>query len=186
MSARNIFDSIYLTWFSQPKCDRALFRVVKKQRISKLVEIGLRDVERSQRLIRMAQIASNGEYEVRYTGIDLFEAREADEAVMTLKGTHQSLAQMGASVRLIPGEPTGALSRYANHLGGTQLLIISHRMSRSLEAAWYYVPRMLTEKASLFIQSSPDSANQNSYRPVLPDEIQRLADTAGRGERKAA
>ena len=159
---------------------------MKKQRISKLVEIGIHDVERSQRLIRMAQIASNDEYEVRYTGIDLFEARPADAATMTLKGTHQSLAQTGASVRLIPGEPTHALSRYANHLGGTQLLIISHRMSQDLESAWYYIPRMLTEKAFLFIELSSDAANQNGYRSVLSDEIQRLAETAGRGDRKAA
>ena len=90
MSAKHFFDSVHLVWFSQPKCDRSFYRLVKKQRICKVVEIGLSSLARSQRLIRMSKLAANGEREVRYTGIDQFEARPTEQPAVTLKAAHRS------------------------------------------------------------------------------------------------
>ena len=67
MSAKNFFQSVYLTRFSQPKCDRVLYRFVKKHRVFNLVEIGISDLQRSLRMLRLAGLASHGEAEVRYT-----------------------------------------------------------------------------------------------------------------------
>ena len=175
MSAKHFLNSLYLVWFSKPKCDRVLYRFLKRQKASSIVEIGLSDLARSQRLIEMADRCSLGE--VRYTGIDLFEARPADWPSMTLKQTHQTLARTGASVRLIPGDPYAALSRYANHLGNTQLIVIASPSMVGNDAAWFYVPRMLTSDAAVFLSSHDDPANPPQLRRVLPAEISRLADS---------
>jgi hypothetical protein len=174
--AKHFLNSIFLVWFSKPKCDRALFRFVKRHQVSKIVELGLANLTRSERLIRLAQRCS-GTNKVRYTGIDLFEARPADWPEMTLKHTHQALARTGASVRLIPGDAYAALSRYANHLGDTQLIVASGSSMMGYDAAWYYIPRMLSTDAGVFLSSHDDPANPPQLRRVLPAEIGRLAES---------
>lgn len=175
VSAKHFLNSVYLVCFSKPKCDRALYRFLKRHQASSIVEIGLSDLARSERLIRMAEHCSADA--VRYTGIDLFEARPADWPSMTLKRTHQTLAQTGASVRLIPGDPYAALSRYANHLGDTQLIVLSGPSMVGNDAAWFYVPRMLAKEAGVFISTHDHPANPAQLRRVLPAEISRLADS---------
>ncbi len=176
MSAKHFLNSVYLVWFSKPKCDRVLFRFLKSRKAANIVEIGLTSLERSQRLVQMAKQCANVS-DVRYTGIDLFEARPVEWQPMTLKQTHQTLVQSGASVRLIPGDPYAALSRYANHLGNTQLIVISGPSMVGNEAAWFYVPRMLSQDAGVFVSSQDDPANPPQMRRVLPAEIRRLADS---------
>lgn len=176
VSAKHFLDSVYLVRFSKPKCDRALYRFVKRQQTSTIVEIGLTDLARSERLIRMAERCADAK-KIRYTGVDLFEDRPKDWPTMTLKHTHQTLAQTGASVRLIPGDPYAALSRYANHLGGTELIVVSGPSMVGSDGAWFYIPRMLSDDAGVFLSTHDDLANPPQLRRVLPAEISRLAES---------
>lgn len=99
------------------------------------------------RAIRMAQRASE-QQTVHYCGIDLFEARS--NGTLKLKETHQSLSQLGAKVRLVPGDLTSALGRTANMLSDTDLLIIdSSQTAADVEAAFPFLPRMLTGRTSI-------------------------------------
>jgi len=184
--AKHFFDSVYLTRFSQPKCDRVLYRFVKKHRISNLIEIGISDLQRSLRMIRLACHASRGESEIRYTGIDLFEARPKDQSAMTLKETHRSFTQSGATVRLIPGDPVAALCRYANHLAGSELLLLSNLVDQNLGSAWYYLPRMLAPNAVVFLESAEADVSQTRFQLISAVEVKRRAKAAERAERKAA
>lgn len=186
MSAKHFFDSVYLTRFSQPKCDRVLYRFVKKHRVSNFIEIGISDLQRSLRMIRLAGHASRGEIEVRYTGIDLFEARSSDQSAMTLKETHRSFTQSGATVRLIPGDPVAALCRYANHLSGSELLILSDIVDQDLGSAWYYLPRMLSPNAVVFLESADAGSGQSRFQMISADEVKRRAEAAERSEKRAA
>ena len=94
---------------------------------------------------------------------------------MTLKQAHQRLAQTGAVVQLIPGDPQSALSRSANHLGGTQLMIVTEEWMGDRDPAWFYVPRMLAPVSAVYLASN--TAMQASLTRLQPEEIHRRAAT---------
>jgi hypothetical protein len=176
-------DTLYLCWFCKPKSQRELFRLVRRHRIRSIVELGLHSTERSLRLIRMARRSSPGT-EIHYGGIDLFEARPADRPRVTLKQTYQALTGHGASVRLIPGDVAGALTRYANQLRETQLLLIAPDHDPGLlQRAWRYVPRMLGANA-IVLQATGDG-EQDGFRRIARHEIDGLAAATERQQRAA-
>ena len=186
MKIREFLDTIFLCFLSRPASERLLYRLIKRHALSSIVELGLRDLARSRRLIRLARrYARDGR--VRYTGIDRFEARAVGHPRLTLKQAHQVLSSSGAIVRLIPGDGLTALSYRANQLVGTQLLLVSSLADTpELARAWYYVPRMLADPRLVLLQEASDSANPGGFRRVPQDEIRGWARAAGRAERSAA
>ena len=143
---------VWLAYFSKPKGDRALFRLIKNHPIQSLVELGVGDASRAERIIDFArQFVPNGEFS--YTGIDLFEGRPDHQEGTTLKEAHGRLKRLDAKVKLIPGDPFSALARSANSLAGTDLVLISRDIDQeSLEKAWFYLPRMLHEKKMILTE----------------------------------
>jgi hypothetical protein len=82
---------LYFAYLSQPAVDRVLYRLIRRQRIQRIVEIGVGTAQRSRRLILAAQGASRT-VAVRYTGIDLFEARgDSAPAGVSLKEAYRLL-----------------------------------------------------------------------------------------------
>lgn len=151
MAAAGFFKSALLRYFARPAHERVLYRAVRKHKIASIVELGMGRGVRAQRLIEMAQRHHPGE--VRYAGIDLFEARDASEAGITLKQAHCLLRATKAKALVVPGDPFSALARVANSLTGTQLLIIAaDQDAAALERAWFYVPRMLASGALVFVE----------------------------------
>jgi hypothetical protein len=176
-------DTFYLCWLCKPKSERELFRLVWRHRIRSIVELGIHSTERSRRLIRLAQRSSPAA-EIHYSSVDLFEARPADQPRVTLKQTHQSLAGHGASIRLVPGDVLSALSRYANQLRDTQLLLISpDHDPELLRRAWMYVPRMLSPQAIVLQATRCDVGL--SFQRLEPHEITARAQAVERGRRAA-
>lgn len=105
-------------------------------------------------MIAVAQRYAAGK-SVTYTGIDLFEARPVPGSGLTLKAAHQQLKATGAHIKLIPGDPLSALSRMANALQNTDLLVISGDQDvQSLEHSWFYMPRMLHQTSLVFIEKN--------------------------------
>ena len=119
---------------------------------------------------------------IHYTGIDLFEARSSmDGPGVTLKMAHRLLKATGARTQLLPGDPLTALSREANCLTGTDLVIISARQDRSsLARAWFYVPRMLHPGSQVYVEEVGRGGRPPVLRRLAPDEIARLATPAPR------
>ena len=111
--------------------------------------------------------------QVHYTGIDLFEARRpSDGPVTPLKTVYRSLRGTGARVRLLPGDVLTALSREANNLGGTDLLVISAPQGAELPAqAWFYIPRMLHRQSQLFVETVGPTDRSTIMRRVSNQEI---------------
>jgi hypothetical protein len=176
-------DTLYLCRLCKPKAERALYRLLRQHRIRSIVELGLETHERCLRLIRLAKRCSPQD-EVRYSSVDLFEARPAHLPHLTLKQTHQLLAASGATVRLIPGDAWTGLARSANQLTGTQLLLISpDHEPGTLAEAWFYVPRMLA--ASAIVLQATRGANGLEFQRLSPDEIQARAAAVGRTRRAA-
>jgi hypothetical protein len=170
---------LYLSCFSKPAIDRAVYRIIRKQRVRRIVELGIGTARRAARMIEVAglQFPPSG---VHYTGVDLFEARgPSDGPGTTLKAAHRLLARTGARVQLLPGDPLSALSRAANSLGGSQLVIISagHRPD-ALARAWFYLPRMLDRGSCVLIEKPGGRAGEPSIQRVPREQIDRMAEAA--------
>jgi hypothetical protein len=158
---------IYFAYFSRPACDRAVYRAIRRQRVRRILAIGLGSGERAVRMIRTAQ-RYHAAAEVRLTALDLFEARSAsDPAGLSLKQAHRLLTATGARVQLVPGDPFTALAHCANALQNTDLVILAAGLAPdSLARAWFYLPRML-QAGSLVFEESFDVATGMPVLTVL-------------------
>jgi len=123
--------------------------------------------------------------QIRFTGMDLFEARSAvDGPGVTLKMAHRLLSATGARIQLVPGDPCTGLARVANTLGQVDLVVISPRLDpRRLARAWFYVPRLLHERSQVLLERLLPGG-RTSLRLVSRSEIESLA-AAAAGRRAA-
>ena len=149
MAAANWFRYTRLAHFSRPKADRQLYRLVKRDQICRIVEIGISNLSRAVSMIEVAQRFA-GDQKVWYTGIDLFEARPDGAASLPMKQTYRTLRATEANVRLVPGAPAASLAAAANAHQNTDLILIGPDVSEAdLTGAWFYVPRMLNDKSTV-------------------------------------
>ncbi len=172
---------LYLSYFSKPASDRALYRLLRKKRPRKVLEIGISTMDRTLRMLAFAQKLVEGE-PIRYAAIDLFEARGPSEPKLSLKDCHRQLKMTDAQSQLIPGEPAGALARVANALPDVDLVLISaNHNDAALAGAWFYLPRMLNS-GSLVLREAAGSEGI-SFQTV---ELSKVREWAGSGRRRAA
>lgn len=174
---------LYLAYFSQPAADRILYRAIRRNKVRRILEVGVGTGDRAQRMIALALRNKSAE-PVEYTGIDLFESRREHDGI-SLKLAHRMLSQTAARVRLVPGDAFSALSRTANVLANnTDLIIVSaDQDADSLAKAWFYVPRMLHARSLVYREevagaTAPDVIVQKparNLRLVSRDEIDELA-----------
>jgi hypothetical protein len=170
---------LYLFYISKPISDRSIYRAIWRRRIQRIVEIGVGTGQRAARMIEVATLnAAVGD--VCYTGVDLFEARpEAAGPNLTLRAAYRLLRPTGARLRLVPGDPFAALSRAANTLTGTELVVISAGHDPdALARAWFYLPRMLGRHCLVLIEKPGEPEGELALRSIARDEIERLARNA--------
>ncbi len=173
---------LYLSYFSKPVCDRSLYKAIKKHQPRRILEIGLVSTQRTLRMLDFAQRLTEGET-LRYSAVDLFEARDKSLPKLSLKEVHKQLKAAGITPQLIPGDPAGALARSANALPETDLILISAASDdAALAAAWFYFPRMM-HAGSLVLRQVVDSSGQLALQPVAAEQIRQLA---GSNRRRAA
>jgi hypothetical protein len=173
-----------LTWFSKPACDRQLFKLAAKHQPKSIVHFGLGSLRQAELLITVCQNFA-GTDEIRYTGVDLFEARIPQLPGLTLKEAHRHLASTGAKTRVLPGDAPQMLPRMANQLGGTDFLVISLEGERQLlDGCWFFIPRMLQPNSLVLVQERRSSGAQ--YQVLNFQEVEQLAKAAGRPAAVAA
>ncbi|MDX1944208.1 MAG: hypothetical protein SFU86_02275 [Pirellulaceae bacterium] len=184
MSVGGLLRSSYLLYFSQPAADRTLLKGIKGQPIRSIVELGIGPAGRTEKVLEVAGWQSTSQ-PLRYTAIDLFEARPTGQPPLSLKQAFGNLRKTGAKVQLVPGDPLAALLRVANSLAGTDLLIVSSGHDPDLlRPAWKFVPRMVHPKTLVFLEES--TGGKLAWRQLTPSDIERLAAGAGRLLRRAA
>jgi hypothetical protein len=172
-------------YFSKPQHERVLFRAMKRTQPARVVEIGLGDARRATRLVAYAQALVAGP--VNYTGIDLFEDRLDAQTCLRLKDAYRQLHQLGAKVRLFPGEPLEALRTAANGLTGTDLLVVSRQVDpESMRQAWAFVPRMLHERSLVFVEQVEPDDGVMTFRQLSLENVDAAARQAKTGRRAAA
>lgn len=153
MPAANWFRYARLAHLSRPKANRQLFRLVKRDQICRIVEVGISDLSRAVAMIEIAQRFA-GDKKVWYTGIDLFDARQPDSGPLPMKQTYRILRATNANVRLVPGAPATSLAAAANAHQNTDLILIGPSVTETdLNGAWFYVPRMLNETSTILSET---------------------------------
>ncbi len=164
---------LYLSYFSKPKCDRAILRTIKSKKITKIVEIGLRSSEFTANMLQTS-LRYGGDQKVSYAGVDLFESRPTTQTAFSLKDIHKRLSGDQLRVRLIPGDPMVGLSRFANTLTGTELVVVSSDVdAEAMQQAWFYVPRMLLDNSNVFVCSN--SSDSPTATLISREEVEKRA-----------
>ena len=172
-----------LSLLSRPVQERAIYRMIRQLRAKTIVEIGVQSGVGSRRIIEAALRFSPAD-EIRYTGIDLFEARPTRSSGLKLIEAHRTLKQHGVHVHLIPGDPFSALARSANTLTGTDLIVIrGDQDPEALLRSWFFVPRMLHERSVVLQEST--SATARRFQAISQDSIERWANTSTSSRRAA-
>jgi len=152
------------TTLSKPACDRAIYQKIKQLRARSIVEIGLGDGVRAERIVQIAQKFGAGET-VKYTGIDLFDGRSEDQPPLKLIEMHKRLSSMGIKPQLVPGTVASSIQRIANSHTRTDLMIVSAGFDAAeLEASWFFVPRMLCAGSFLMLQNQANGAFETMSR----------------------
>jgi hypothetical protein len=177
VAAANWFRYAYLAYASRPKNTRQLYRLVKRHRVRRIVEVGVSDVLVASSLVEVAQRFA-GDQKVIYSGLDWFDARPSQMPRLTLKEAHRALHATGASVRLVPGAPAASLAAVANGHQNTDLILVSSAVSADeLQSAWFYVPRMLHNQ-SVVLRERTLSETDVSFEWL---SLSQIAEWAGRG-----
>jgi hypothetical protein len=161
-----------------------LFKVITQRKPQSIVHFGLANIQQVRQVIAVGQRAAKTRA-IKYTGVDLFEARSPSPNNMALREVHKALAGFEAKVRLIPGEAATTLSRMANQLTGTDLLVMSLDKSRDvLDSSWTFIPRMLQQNSLVLLQC--DRQNGANFEALTLGDIEILAKAAGKPTVKAA
>lgn len=128
MSRPSWLQKIYWTHFAKPVQERQLFRQLLSRSFDSVLEIGVGDGARMQRIAKL--IRGTGKTEtVRYIGTDEFESAQDGGRHLSLKQAHQLAHQLGFKAWLIPGDAKSALPRVAHKLGASDLVIVNGGIS---------------------------------------------------------
>jgi len=148
------FRFLKMTWLDKPVADRAIYKLIKQREVSSIIEIGLGDGTRCEKLIAVAQKFS--EEKVRYTGVDLFDARESSTPLKLIE-MHRRLKGIEAKTQLVPGDMGSALPRIANSHLRTDLILISAGFEREqFSEVKSFLPRMLHASSVVMVQTKED------------------------------
>ena len=148
-----------------------------------MVELGIGTGQRAVHIIEVLK-EFHETRDIRYTGIDLFEARTAaDGPGISLREAHRLLKATGARIQLAPGLAGEALSRIANGVSHVDVLVISgHIAAEHIPRAWFFLPRMIHAGTQVF-QETLSADGSTAMRLLDPREVERLA---AQGQRRAA
>ena len=174
MAAARWIRYAYLAQFSRPKSARQLFRMIKQKQIGRIVEVGISDLSRTQAMIEVAQRYA-AQSMVFHTGLDWFDARPSQCVRLSVKDAYRVLRSTDACVRLVPGSPGASLAAVANAHQNTDLILVSSLLAdEELNAAWFYVPRMLHAK-SLIIRERSQASGEPSFEHLTLAQVAKLA-----------
>ena len=156
MKPISAFKYFQMTWLNKPAHDRLIYKLIKHRNIGSIVEFGMGDGSRCCNMLAIAQ-KFKGESKIKYTGVDLFDAREEDQTPLKLIEMHRKLNAIDAKTQLVPGDLASALPRIANAHVRTDMVIISAGFEEEdFEATQMFLPRMLHPNSVVLIQDYED------------------------------
>jgi len=184
VSAASGLKAFCLRWFSRPKSDRALYRLIHKRRPQKMMVLGLGDARRALRMVWLAQQHQRAEC-VHFAAIDRFDSRPVEVPHFTLKEAHKLLRPTGSRINLIPGDPLEGLGRAVNVLHGFDLVVIAaDQDAASMSKSWFFLQRLLAPQAAVFQEEL--KAGQPILTLLSQFDLQQLAAASMPSRRRAA
>lgn len=158
---------LYVRYFSTPVADRAVLLYVMDHPVASILEIGIGSGRRTKQLLHHCRLPAGVE-QLRYVGVDMFESSPESREHLKLKQAHRMLSEAGAKAHLIPGDATSALSRVANTVHPSQLVIIdggydSSDISGKTLQQW--LPRLATEDAAIFAAAQQGEPLERIFVP---------------------
>lgn len=164
------------TFFSKPSAERELVKLARKQRVRRVVELGIGSLERTQALLK--EIGSADKHGVSYCAIDLFDQRPQASAALPLIAVHRVVSGLAESVRLAPGEVETVLPTVANTLADTDLILLpAEALSSEASPLWFYLPRMC-HPGTLVLWLDEADAEAPAWRQTPLLEIESRAQAA--------
>lgn len=158
MKRLSFFGNLKLTMFSKPVEDRMIYQLIKKHQFETFVEVGLGDHDRFEKMIQVAYSYSNSDA-LRYTGVDLFDARLDSQRPLKLIEMHKRMKGLPAKTQLVPGDLASAIQRIANSHLRTDLVVLSHGFDDAqFDAAISFIPRMMHSSSMLLVQRKAGQA----------------------------
>ena len=150
MASLGLVRRLWLTRLSRPAAERVIYRHVLRTAPTRIMELGLGLLGRTERLLGVATQLNPA---VQYVGLDRFEGRAAgDPPGVTLKEAHRRLHRLGR-VQLVPGNVDTSLSRLCNHLGVFDLVLIAAETDeRHLERCWFFLQRLTTAGTHVLVE----------------------------------
>ena len=153
-----------------------IYKTIKRHNVRSIVEFGVADGQRSEKLIRVAQKFTDEP--ILYTGIDLFESRNEDQPQVSLIEMHKRLKKTGAKIKLVPGDPESSTARVANSLCGTDLILLTLETELAdLDRFWFFFPRMVHDETMMLVQSGKDSGER--FRVMQKKDWSRWTEQTG-------
>ena len=123
MSRLSWLQKLYWTRFSKPVEERELVKYLLAHPVRSLLEIGVGNGARMQRIAKLVQLPA-GEEQLRYIGIDEFESASDGGQHLRLKEAHQLASVLGFKASLIPGNHASAVPRVAHKMGACDVIVI--------------------------------------------------------------
>lgn len=174
-----------MTWLSKPVPDRLIYKLIKQRQVKSIVEIGLGDGSRCGKMIAVAK-KFNPDSRIKYTGVDLFDARDESTSPLKLIEMHRQLNAVDAKTQLVPGDLGSALPRIANGHVRTDMVIISAGFDDDeFESTQMFLPRMLHPSSVVLIQDYEDEEFYVHSRLEIEKMVTQSASPASTA-RKAA
>ena len=122
MSRQSWLHRVYWSKFAKPIEQRALYRFLVHSPITSIVEIGVGDGTRMQRIAKLVNLPPGTE-QLRYIGVDEFESSQG-RPYLSLKQAHRLAGQLGFKASLIPGPASLAIPRVAHKFSPSDLIIV--------------------------------------------------------------
>jgi hypothetical protein len=170
MAVGDLFRYAARAFFSKtaPTPEKQLLRIAKQHTIRRVVEVGIDSVDSTAQLLD-ALVKQAKDAPIKYTALDLFDARPQGAPSTPLVGVYRRFIATGAKVRLTPGDLAPSLCAEANSLADTDLLLLSRDASdEALAHAWFYVPRMCHPGTLVLRRTDGESSDTAGEWQTIP------------------
>ena len=150
----NIIRSLYLSYFSSPPENRALYQAICRWKPARIVEFGIQRGVRTANMLELVRQFHEVE-KIEYFCVDPFESRVVEDGPgLSLRKAHKLFVQSGVRVKPVPGRPEDGLRSLTKQISDVDLLIIATPSPNWIEMQKPALAELLKPKAQVFIGTS--------------------------------
>lgn len=136
----NFFQSMHLSYFSNPVENRVVYQAVNRIRPKTILEFGIQRGIRSAHVLELAK-RFHETSEITYCCVDPFESRIIEDGPgLSLRKAYKMLAKTGVRVLAVPGSSSEGLRQISDMVENVELMIIA---TPSLDWVSVYKPELI-------------------------------------------